>query len=72
MSRKVRAMVTRTITQEADVVLYVPSALVIGTKEFQDYLDEMVFDHVEEWETDTSWSESGWEVIADPYNQEEF
>ena len=71
MSRQVRVQVTRTITQEADVVLYVPSALAMGTKEFQDYLDEMVFDHVEQWETDTSWGESGWDVIADPYNKEE-
>ena len=54
MSRQVRVQVTRTITQEADVVLYVPSALAMGTKEYQDYLDEMVFDHVEQWETDTS------------------
>lgn len=70
MSRQVRVQVTRTITQDADVVLYVPSALATGTKEFQDYLDEMVFDHVEHW-TDTSWGEEGWDIIADPYEIED-
>ena len=70
MSRQVRVQVTRTITQEADVVLYVPSALAMGTKEFQDYLDEMVFDHVEQWDT-LGADAFGWEIIADPYNKEE-
>lgn len=70
MSRQVRVQVTRTITDVADVVLYVPSALTRGTKEYQDYLDEMVFDHVEQWET-ASWGEEGWDIIADPYNKEE-
>ena len=70
MSRQVRVQVTRTIAQEADVVLYVPSALAMGTKEFQDYLDEMVFDHVEQWDT-LGADAFGWEIIADPYNKEE-
>ena len=71
MSRQVRVQVTQTIAQEADVVLYVPSALAMGTKEFQDYLDEMVFDHVEQWDTLDGADAFGWEIIADPYNKEE-
>jgi hypothetical protein len=71
MSRQIRVQVTRTVTQEADVVLYVPSALEMGTREFQDYLDEMVFDHVEQWDT-LHEDAGGWEIIADPYNKEEF
>ena len=76
MSRQIRVQVTRTVIQEADVVLYVPSALEMGTREFQDYLDEMVFDHVEQWDTlheDVGLGRrGGWEIIADPYNKEEF